>query len=166
MITISIQAGDLQKCLNQLDKYDKETRLKIVKQVKVSAVNIQAYAKQNVPKRSAGAGLSGSIYTALTANGHTATVSTNKPYAAAIEFGLKNRKPIFPKNKKALAFGARMFNGRRLSMTPGGAQKREVVVKAVYRPGDIQPHPYMRPAAEKETPRFINSVRDILNMKK
>jgi HK97 gp10 family phage protein len=166
MITIHIDAGDLQKCLNQIDKYSSETQVKVKQQIFKSAINIQKYAKAMAPKSRGGAGLSGSIRVRREANGLTVHVGTDRVYASAMEFGLKNRKPIYPRFKKAIAFGSRLKVGGKLAMTPGGSQKRAIVVKYVLHPGDIAPRPFLRPAIEREKPEYIKSLIEILNRKK
>ena len=165
MITIHVDAGDLQKCLNQIDRYSAETQQAVKKQIYTSALNIQRYAKALAPKSRGGAGLSGSIHIRTQASGMTVHVGTNRAYANAMEFGLRNRKPIYPRFKKAIAFGARLKVGGKLAMTPGGSQKREVVVKYVLHPGDILPRPFLRPAIEREKPNYINSLIKILDRK-
>jgi hypothetical protein len=166
MITISINDAELQKCLNQIEKYNKDTQEKVRQQVARSAVNIQRYAAEFSPKKRGGAGLAGSIRVLTHRAGFGATVYTDKKYASVQEFGLKNRKPIYPRYKNALAFGVRLMSGGKLLMTRGGAQMMKVVVKVVRKPGDIPPHPFIRPAVEKEKPTYIKNLIAILNMKK
>lgn len=163
-VSISISDRELAKFNKNISKYDKNTQQGIKKQVKDSAVNVQRFAVDNIR----GSGLrdvrKSYKYDKNLANsikikraGFSATIFTNLFYAIFREKGTRPHK-ITAKNKPYLVFKiptAISIKGRKT------AKNTWVRVKSVNHPGTTAA-PFMKPAAKKERPNFINRIRKTL----
>ena len=165
--TISISSKELSRFNRSMNKYSKNVQKGVMKQVKVSAMNVQRYAVDSI--RGSGLrdvrksykydpNLARSIKTKSSRRGFGYAVFTNLFYAIFREEGTK-RHPITAKNAPYLVFKigtAWSLKGRKNSANTW------VKTKSVDHPG-TKAAPFMAPAAEKETPHFVKRILKVLD---
>lgn len=83
MIKLSIKERELQKALNNINKYSKEVQNGITKQIAASTLTIESQAKVNTPVDTGR--LRSSINSVIKPN--VGVVATNVEYAPFVEFG-------------------------------------------------------------------------------
>lgn len=156
MIKIAIKDSTLREAFNNLDKYAAHVREGLKKEVVRTAYAIDAQAKSNAPVDTGRLRGSihpefskGSLNVSIPING--AVVGTNVEYSRLIEEGFNGTQVV-----KA--------HPRHVSKVFGNTLAGGIVqfVKSHTRKVNRKAHPYLRPAANSEFPKFIANIKKML----
>ena len=158
--TISITPKELARFNRSMDKYSKKAQKDVKTEVQKATINIERYAKTNVKKNDllgTRVSVANLIRRRVFNRGFSGEVISGHKAAVYIEEGTKPHV-ILPKKGKYLVFKV----GTAGSLKTGKmTESKKIFARKVNHPG-TRANPYMKPAADKEMPRFVSRIIKIL----
>lgn len=145
-VNYHIEDTDMQRYFQDLDRYEQAKQVQIKRAIGETTLHIEGRAKTHHPWKTRTGRLISSIAASIKNRGFTGIVGARTNYAAGLELGTKPHT----------------ISARRAPMLRFQVGGKWVSKKSVSHPG-TRPYPFMKPALEHETPRFIKAIRKLLS---
>jgi HK97 gp10 family phage protein len=156
MISLSIDSREMQRFINNIDKFEASKQEAIRKEIARASYSIQKQAKEEAPFKKGF--LRNSIDVIIKAGGVTGQVIVKRNYGIFVHEGTRPHD-IYPRNGKVLAWRSIISQSIK---TKRNKYSNWVYASKVHHPG-TKANPFLARAADKERPIYQQNLINLMN---